>query len=89
MATGDHDFNRYFSNEVSYYITYDLANFNDPDSLMQCRYLEDNITMANRSIMFLDKIGTITLIFYTKNSTEKIFFLKFAIAVSLILSLSL
>lgn len=55
---------------------YDLANFDNLDSLTQCYHPEDNITIADRSIILLKEIGTITLTFYTKNSIEKKFFSK-------------
>lgn len=78
----------HFNNAASYYVTHDLANFDDPNSLTQYCHLEDNITMADRSVILLNKIGTITFTFCTKNSIETIFFLEFAIVISLILSSS-
>lgn len=52
---------------------YNLADLNDPNSLTQCRHPKDNITIANRSFIFLNGIDTIIFTFYTKNSIEKIF----------------
>lgn len=53
---------------------YNLADFDNLDFLTQCSHLEDNITKANKSVIVFNGIGTITLIFCAKNSTEKIFF---------------
>lgn len=52
---------------------YNLADLNDPNSLTKCRHPEDNITIADRSVIFLNGIDTIIFTFYTKNSIEKIF----------------
>lgn len=57
-------------------MTFNPANFDDPNFLIQCRHSEDNITITDRSLIFLDRIDTITFIFCTKNFTEKIFFFK-------------
>lgn len=55
-------------------MTYDLANFDNPDFLMQCCYPEDNINIADEFVILFNRIGTIILIFCTKNFKEKIFF---------------
>lgn len=55
---------------------YDLTDFDNADFLIQCSHPQDNITLADGFVIFRDGIGTITLFFYTKNSTEKIFFLR-------------
>lgn len=53
-------------------MTYDLSDFKDPDSLTKCRHPEDDITLANGSVIFPDGIGTVSLIFRIKGSAEKI-----------------
>ena len=73
LATGSHDPNWYFDNAASYHMTFDLADFDNADSLTQCRHPQDDITLADGSVILPDGIGTITLLFRTKNSTEKIF----------------
>ena len=73
LATGSHDPNWYFDNAASYHMTFDLANFDNADSLTQCRHPQDDITLADGSVILPDGIDTITLLFRTKNSTEKIF----------------
>ena len=73
LAAGRHDTNWYFNNAASCHMTYDLTDFNDPDSLIKCRHPQDDITLADGSVILPDGIGTITLTFRTKNSTEKIF----------------
>lgn len=54
-------------------MTYDRANFDNTDSLIQCSHPQNNITLTDGSVILLDEIGTITLFFHTKNFTEKIF----------------
>lgn len=41
-------------------MTYDLADFDDPDALTQCHYPQDDITLADGSVILPDGIGTIT-----------------------------
>lgn len=53
-------------------MTYDLSDFKDPDSLTKCRHPEDDITLANGSVIFPDGIGTVSLIFRIKGSAERI-----------------
>lgn len=45
---------------------YDLADFDNPDFLILCYYLKDNITLADISIILFDGINTIILIFVLK-----------------------
>ena len=52
---------------------FDLADFNSADSLTGCRYPQDDIILTDGSVIFPDRIGTITFFFRTKNSTEKLF----------------
>lgn len=40
---------------------------------MLCCHFENDITIVDRSVIFSNKIGTITFNFCTKNSTKKIF----------------
>ena len=54
-------------------MTFDLANFGNTHSLTQCRHPQDEITLADGSVILPDRIGTITFFFHTRNSTEKIF----------------
>ena len=54
-------------------MTFDLADFDNADSLTQCRNRQDDITLADGSVILPYGIGTITFFFRTKNSTEKIF----------------
>lgn len=62
----------YFYNEVFYYMIYNLSNPKNSDFLTKCQYLENNITLADRSTILSEKIGTVILIFCNKDSVEKI-----------------
>lgn len=52
---------------------YDLANFDNSDFLMQCCYHKNDINIADKFVIFSNRISTIVLTFYTKNFKEKIF----------------
>ena len=73
LATGSHDWNWYFDNAASYHMTFDLADFIEPESLTKCQHPQDDITLADGSVILPDGIGTIALIFCNKGSAEKIF----------------
>lgn len=62
----------YFDNVAFYYITNNLSNFKDLNTLTKYCHPEGDISLANRSIILLNVIGTVSLIFCTKNSAEKI-----------------
>lgn len=53
-------------------MTFDLADVIKPDFLKKCQHPQDDIILANGSVILPDGIGTIALIFCNKDSTEKI-----------------
>lgn len=52
-------------------MTLNLADFQGA-VLSKCRNLQDNITLANKSIVIPDGIGTVLLLFYINGHNEKI-----------------
>ncbi len=71
LATGQHNQDWYFDNTASYHMTYDLNNFKDPATLTKCRHPEDEITLADGSVVFPDGIGTVSLVVCIKLSKER------------------
>lgn len=49
-----------------------MGDFKDPDSLTKCRHPEEEITLADGSVILPDEIGTVSLVFRTKGSAERI-----------------
>lgn len=72
LATVHHGWDWYFDNAASYYMTYDLSDFKDPHSLTKCRRPQDDITLADGSVILPDGIGTVSLVFSIKDSAERI-----------------
>lgn len=70
LAIEGHDKSWYFDNTALYYITYNLANFQET-ALSKCQYLQDNIILANRSTLIPDGIGIVSLLFYIHGHTKK------------------
>lgn len=52
-------------------MTFDLADF-QMSELTKCQYSQNNITLANGSIILLDEIGTVPLLFCVNRQIEKI-----------------
>lgn len=55
---------------------YDLTNFKDLNFRTKCHYLKNNIIIANESVIFSNRIGTVSLIFCIKDYVEKILLLE-------------
>ena len=52
-------------------MTFDLADFQGA-TLLKYQHLQDNISLANRSTVIPDGIGTVPLLFYINRHSEKI-----------------
>lgn len=72
MATGKLDPDWYFYNAASYHMTDNLDDFEDSATLTKYCHPEDNIILANGSVILPNRIGTISLKFCIKGTIEKI-----------------
>lgn len=72
ITIGKHNPDWYFNNAAFYHITYNLNDFDDLSTLTKCCHPEDNIILADESVISPDRIGTISLRFHIKSIAKKI-----------------
>lgn len=73
LSTGKHDSSWYFDNAAFYHMSYDLTDFEDPFNLQPCTSPQDDITLANGSVILSNGIGKIWLDFEIDGQTDRIF----------------
>ena len=59
FSTRSHDTSWYFDNTASYYLSYDLKDFEDPTHLESCISPQDDITIVDGSVILSDSIGKV------------------------------
>ena len=75
LSIGSHDTSWYFDNAVSYYMSYDLKDFKDPTYLQPCISPQDDIILADGSVILPDDIGKIWFDFEINGQINRIFLL--------------
>lgn len=73
LSTGSHDTSWYFDNAASYHMSYDLTDFEDPAHLQPCISPQDDITLADGSVILPDGIGKVWFDFEVNGQTDRIF----------------
>ena len=73
LSTESHDTSWYFDNAAFYHMSYDLKDFEDLTHLQTCISPQDNITLADGSVIFPDGIGKIWFNFEVNGQTNRIF----------------
>lgn len=59
LAAEGHDLCLYFNNTASYHTAYDINDFDNPHNLQLCTSLQDDITLADGSVIVLEGIGKV------------------------------
>ena len=73
LATGDHDSNWYFDNAASYHMSYDIHDFDNPNDLQPCTSPQDDITLADGSVILPEGIGKVWFNFEVNGQSSRIF----------------
>lgn len=73
LATGGHDRNWYFDNAASYYMSFDINDFDIAHDMRPCVSPQDDITLADGSFILPDGIGKVWFHFEFNNKAEPIF----------------
>lgn len=56
LVIGDHDLNWYSDNVVSYYMFYNINDFNNRNNLQPCTSFQNDIKLVDKSIILLENI---------------------------------
>lgn len=73
LATGSHDSNWYFDNAASYHMSYDIHDFDNPTDLQPCTSPQDDITLADGSVILPEGIGKVWFNFEVNGRPNQIF----------------
>ena len=73
LATGSHDSNWYFDNAASYHMSYDFHDFHNPKDLQPCTSPQDDITLADRSVILPEGIRKVWFNFAVNGRLKRIF----------------
>lgn len=73
LATGSFDSNWYFDNAASYHMSYDITDFENPNHLRPCVSPQDDITLADGSVILPDGIEKVWFNFEVNGKIQRIF----------------
>ncbi len=73
LATRSHDSNWYFDNAASYHMVYDIHDFDNPTYLQPCTPPQDDITLADGSVIHPEGIDKVWFNFVVNGRPNRIF----------------
>ncbi len=73
LATGSYNSNWYFDNAASYHMSYDIHNFDNPTDLQPYTSLQDDIALADGSVILPEDIGKVWFDFAVNGRPNRIF----------------
>ena len=73
LATESYDSNWYFDNAASYHMSYDIHDFDNPIDLQLCTSPQDDITLADGSVILPEIIGKVWFNFTINGRPHRIF----------------
>lgn len=70
LSTDSHDTSWYFNNTTPYHMLYDLKDFKNPTYLQPCILSQDDITLTDKSVIFLESIRKVWFNFKVSDQTD-------------------